>query len=362
VIAVFLLGGYLALVTWHGLGAGYSEDDSFWVFAAQFVPNPYFGRPRAAEGERRWEVCVPSLYRWYTISIVELTGADTAAVPPSKDPDRGRRESPGYVPPATRDLFRSANIALFALTLVLLFWIAQRTLDSTALAAATIVPIAGSMTFWDSVAWRIGPDALLCFLLVAVLAAWLMLDTAKWRGLVVVSILCGLAASSKQNGILVLAAWCGYLAAKGKGVGRIWRPITAVLIAAGVFCAINPATWHGPLGFLRGSIWIRQVITTEFANAYGPHTWWQFLNDALPTWPLVPVYAWLLWRCRRERWLAPVAWWGGFLAIGTLVTIPSPVTRYLAPLEMGLYFPAMLCALHLVSRRGRGSKESGGAG
>ena len=194
VIAVVVLGGYLGLIFWHGLDAGYSEDDSFWVFAAQFMPNPYFGRPKAAEGERRWEVCVPTLYRWYTISMVELTGADTGAVLSSKDL-LGRRDLYGYTPPATRDIFRSANIALFGLTLVLLFWIAQRTLGSTALAAGATIPIAGSMTFWNCVAWRIGPDALLCLMLAAVLSAWLALDTRKWRGLVVVSVLCGLAAS-----------------------------------------------------------------------------------------------------------------------------------------------------------------------
>ena len=94
---------------------------------------------------------------------------------------------------------------------------------------------------------------------------------------------------------------------------------------------------------------------------YGPHTWWQFLNDALPTWPLVPVFGWLLWRCRGENWFVPVAWWGGFLAIGTLVPIPSPETRYLAPLEIGLYFPAALCALHLLSRWGARFQKAGGA-
>jgi hypothetical protein len=75
------------------------------------------------------------------------------------------------------------------------------------------------------------------------------------------------------------------------------------------------------------------------------------LNDCLPLWPLLPICAWLLWRCRREAWFAPVAWWGGFLALGTLLTIPSPEVRYLAPLELGVYFSAAVAVLCILARR-----------
>jgi hypothetical protein len=217
------------------------------------------------------------------------------------------------------------------------------------LAVLTVVPIAGSSVFWDSVAWRLGPDALLCLMLVAVLAAWLMLTGRKQ--FVVVSILCGLACAAKQNGVLVLAAWCGYLAMRERGAGRISRPVLALVVAAGVFSAVNPSTWYGPWEFLTHSISSRLWYAGIVASFYGPHTWWQSTFATLPTWPLLPLYAWIISRCRGEAWFEAVAWWGAFLALGTLFTIPAPEPRrYLAPLELGIYFPVALAVICILRR------------
>jgi hypothetical protein len=81
-------------------------------------------------------------------------------------------------------------------------------------------------------------------------------------------------------------------------------------------------------------------------------------TDALPLWPLVPFYAWLLWRSRGEPWFGAIAWWGGFLALGTFLTNPSPATRYLAPLELAVYFPVAVAAASILVRRSAKTHES----
>jgi len=326
-------------------------DDAEWAWKATIRPYP------ARDGkEYEWQASVPSLYRWFTNALpMDSRKLDVSI---GKNPN-GLDRFEGYVPPAMRNGMRLASIALYALMLGLLWLIAFRILSSPTLAALALLPVAMSETFWNCVAWRTGPDALLCLMLVGTLAAWLWLS--GWKQFVVVSVLAGLACASKQNGILVLAAWCGWLVFTGRGSSRAWRPLVAITVAATVFCLINPATWSGPWRFLTESIRVRTLWAEAAATRYGkygPHTWWQLWTDALPVWPLVPFYGWLLWRCRREAWFGPVAWWGSCLALGTLLTIPSPVTRYLAPLELGLYFPAMLAVLHILARVSRATRPA----
>jgi len=342
--AVILFAGYLGAVAWHGLGVPPMVDDPEWVIKADLGPWQLL-TPEERLREWRWTTTVPALYRWYTAPIVRLAGADLDAEPPTVGFE-------GYTPPATRDLLRMASIVLFTATLVILFAIAWRILGNWGLAALAIVPIAASATFWDCVAWRMGPDMLFCLVLAATLAAWVGLDTRGWRGFVIVSLLCGLATSAKQNGILVLGGWCGYLAFTEGPSRRVWRPVVAAALAFAAFAIVDPALWYrGPQEFLSQSIHTRALWSERTVNVFGPCTPWMFFTTAVKAWWALPVFAWFVWRCRREAWFAPVAWWAAALAIGTYVAIPCPETRYLAPLEMGFYFPLMLCIMWLVTRR-----------
>jgi len=361
VFAVGLACGYLGSVAWHGMSAntgGRNFDDAEWSLKALWVPRPHFSNKVKAEGEFRYEITVPSLYRWYAGAVIRVAGVQDQCIDavsprewfppevPETPPAMLSRREYGFVQPVVLDTLRSANVFLYTVMLCFLFVIAYGITGKSVAAVFTLAPIAISPTFWDCVAWRMGPDALLCLMFVVTLAAWLWLG--GWKRLVLVSVLCGLTCATKQNGVLVLAAWCGYLVFSSKGARRVLWPLIAVVVAGIVFCAVNPATWHGPWRFLVGSVWMRRVLANGMAMGHEQRTSWQFLNDALPLWPVVPVYLGLLWGRRREEWLQPIAWWSIFLVFGTLLTIPATETRYLAPLELGLYFATAVCVVSLL--------------
>jgi hypothetical protein len=356
---MFVVGlafGYFGSVAWHGMSAntgGPNFDDAEWAMKAYWLPRPHFSNEAAAEGEFRYETTVPSLYRWYAGLVIRVAGVQAYCIdsvsprewfPPDiaeAAPALLPRYEYGFVQPVVLDTLRPANVFLYAIMLCFLFAIAYKITGKSAAALFTVVVIAISPTFWDCVAWRMGPDALLCLMFVVTLAGWLWLS--GWKRLVLVSVFCGLACATKQNGVLLLAAWCGYLVFSSRGARRVLWPLVAVVLAGIVFCAVNPSTWHDPWRFLARSVWMRRVLANGMASGHEPRTWWRFLNDALPLWPIVPVYLWLLWGRRREKWFGPIAWWSIFLLFGTLLTIPATETRYLAPLELGLYFTTALC-------------------
>ena len=124
--------------------------------------------------------------------------------------------------------------------------------------------------------------------------------------------------------------------------------MAAGAVAFVAFAQLDPIVFidpSNPLGMCLMMIERRFAVVAGYVSAHGPVTWTEFLQQALFWWPMTPAIAFVVWRSRSKPWFAPVALWGGALFFGTILQLAhtrvlSP--HYLAPLELGLYFPFAL--------------------
>jgi hypothetical protein len=83
-------------------------------------------------------------------------------------------------------------------------------------------------------------------------------------------------------------------------------------------------------------------------NRAGALSFTGLMRNMFYWWPIVPVALYALWRCRKEPWFPVVGLWGLTLTAGMgagIMGLPFVVPRYLAPVELGVFFPVSVCLL-----------------
>jgi hypothetical protein len=399
VLALASLAALLGAVVLQARGTPTTPfDEPLWFARSLVLPSD------ASDPDyRAWAVDVPAVNRWVYYAVLHATGLDE--IPPGEPRCWSMRGGelrwygkplPKWVREYYSDVYylewwdrnfgpycprravmamRYTNIAFFALFAALLWCAAAQVLSSRLWATAAVLPILLAPTCLrpigiSFVTWS--GDVFMAAAMSAALAVWLRYHL-KGRGasasaIVAVGILCGLAVASKHTGVLLVAAYAVYLALTAKGLGRLLRPLAALLVAASVAALLNPIVFLYPgaspwqviemAADRRASVLARQLATLK------PCPWGSLMAGAFYWWPLVPAALAAVWACRRERWFAPVALWCGFLAGGAgagLLRIRVMQERYALPLLTGFAFLSCVCAITAArkARSGPGAAEQG---
>ena len=311
-------------------------------------------------------VDLPGMNRLVYGAALDLFGLDDL---PNKEPDYKAKPwenfRDGCFAPADAVMaMRGCNVIAYLIGLAALYYAAWLALRRHGLALLAVSPVCLSWLYIGHIVPRVGPDALLFQWLAIFLAVWLYLHLRGPRDLdprysLLLGAIAGLATFAKQNGALVLLAYMGYLAFACRGRWRLLCPTLAGAGAFLVFYFFNfGVVWHWPQTVAMDILARRAVAATALETYSGPCGFFELAQKSMPLWPLLPVAGLALWRCRREPWFAPVAWWAGALAAGTIMMINLPLARYIGPVELGWLYVFALAAIAPVrafrrERRGR---------
>jgi hypothetical protein len=346
------LGLLAVLLLWQAICAPlYPFDEPLWylrcarIWPCQFHSKWAYGAA----------VDLPAVNRWLYGSALRATGLHTLPCPRadySKTLEQNRAE--GRVAPWRAVMvMRSVNVVVLCAMVGTLYCAAYLVVGSRWWALAAVIPVVASKTFSMRLTEKVAPDAMLLCMMALTLAPWLAWhlrgDIGKWKMGLYLGLLAGLATATKLNGGLLVIALVVYFAITCGKWERVFVPLMTTGAAFAVFVLVNPVMWYGYIPVFSPTVDMlarRFVIMAIKAAQYGPMSFTDFAQQALPTWPLLPLMLAVFFAAWRQPWFLPVACWGGALAIGTFFTIGVPVQHYLAPLELGLYFPA---ALALVS-------------
>ena len=246
---------------------------------------------------------------------------------------------------------RRLNIVLFVATVALLWLAARLALRNDVLALAAASPFVLSELSLHN-AMQISADAFLPVTLALMLYVWMWLHLAgkgrSWSGAVLLGALAGLVTSAKWNGALLVIAAAGYLVVS-RARWRWPKALVACVVSVAAFAAVNPVFLTNPAQVVSDVLARRLAVINLHNQTAGPMPYLELLQQSFPAWPLVCVIGMVLWRCRRQPWFAPLAWWGLTLALGTWFTIDQPYARYRAPIELGLYIPLGTCLASILS-------------
>jgi len=379
---LFIFAAVLGLEAWEAVRAPlYPMDEALWFRKAQatsaHVMNP---------DDRFYAVDVPGFNRWIYWPMFRITGL--YRVPPG-EPEcwsvrggriyfKGTFNNPAwprnpteeqfqwfvhrhgrYAPRSSMMALRFTNIAVYGVMLAALWWTARAALKSPWLALLAVSPVALTPAFNLNLAFVTWSGDIFMLAAVAVtLAAWTRFHLAgaatSRKAIIVTGILCGIAAGSKLNGILVLAAYCLYLAIVSRSFSRLANPAMAAAIAFAVFLAVDPVVFlypdRAPWQVLTMMVVRRGQVVADWTRREGPLAWAEFYSHALFWWPMLPAAVWAFWKCRRRAWFLPLALWCGVMVVGTLVGVLE-VNRaddeYLGPVYMALYFPVAVAFISL---------------
>ncbi len=325
----------------------------------------YFGET-AAYG---WAIDYPAVYHWIDYAALKVFRVDIGYVP-----EVNRAEDYDYN--AEHDLLapwppvkflRTVNVAFLLATLLLLAAAARTATGKWYWGLLVAAPLAFSRNFGGGVGSFIFTDSYLAFFLALMILVWLRFHLSRepyaWWRVIVMGAIAGLVVSTKQNGALAALAYVAYLLA-GAPRRSVWpgvsRACVFALAAFAVYVAVNPVMWQGgrtssgliqqtplPVWWLHvfQDVWVRRMRAIQSQlDFYGRPTLLERLAAVFPYWYLLPVFAYVVWRARRERWFAPVAWWAGFLVVVTAFTVHIVFNRYLMPVEMALSLLVVLSA------------------
>jgi len=342
---------------------------------------------------RRWAKDIPGVNRWAYYVTLKVTGLDRIPadempcwsigdefilfngmpvnVPvyskafttlPDWEAVQGR-----YAPRRGIMAMRMVDLGAYAVCIVSLWLTAWLVLRHKWLAALTATPLVLSPVLARDLAFFVtSGDVFLLASLSATLAAMTFFHL-RGRGtsslsILVVSILGGLAASSKHPGVLAVAAFAAYLAWQSRGWQRLVNPIGAVMISLATFAAINPVfifcpgewPWNVCIDMMQR----RAEVNRIQMSSYGVVTATEMFKFFW--WPFLPAGAYALWASRKEPWFPAVGCWAIFIIGGMLLgmmQIKVATSRYVAPLEMAVFFPVALCVIALGRRHLAGAPE-----
>jgi len=364
-------------------------DEPLWFMRSRVTPADL-----STPEYRYWAIDIPGVDRWVYYAVLKATGCYD--IPPGEKPcwsiidgcfaingftvnakqagskfatiDEWEAEHGRYAPKGGIMVLRTTNVVTFIACLFLMWLTARMVLKSNWLAAFSVLPLILSPTFSKDISFIIGSgDVFMAAALAAVIAAWTYFHLkgrgTSWVSIFSVSVLAGIATSSKHPGALAVAAFAAYLAWQSRGWRRVIYPLAACAISVAVFTALNPAVIAYPgerpwnvLALMvkqRGVIIAQHMGRTPF-SATECFTFFWF--------PILPVAVYSLWMSRREPWFPSVGLWALFLTVGVvtgMTGIRIATDRYLAPLEMGVYFPVSLAMLSLGRRLAAKTEAAG---
>jgi len=302
----------------------------------------------------------PAMFHWVNRTILKVLRVEIGPIPkidPSKDRDWNLahgRAAPRY--PVV--ILRRANVVALTVGLVFLFFVAHRALGGWLWGFVLAAPLVLAPYVGLFVCGYIQTDAYLAFLICLCILLWLTFHyspdpVGAWH-VVAVSVVIGLAQSTKLNGGLLLLAYMTYLVVMGRGIGRLWRPILAGAVVAAVFFIVNPVMLsRGPFGWVKvigDMLRIRAETISGHEASLGPLSLLNRLHYLFPEWFLLPLFALFVIKARKERWFLPVAIWASFLIAGTIATANQPFNRYRMPLDLGLATLVTLSAASVIKR------------
>jgi hypothetical protein len=332
---------------------------------------------------RYWAKDIPGMNRWVYYVTLKLTGLDH--IPAGEQPcwsigsefimfqDNSVSVEPKapafttladweavqgrYAPRRSIMAMRMADLGAFAVCVISLWFTAWLVLRHKWLAALTVTPLVLSPIFVRDLSFFVtSGDIFLLACLAATLAAMTFFHL-RGRGtsslsILIVSILAGLASSSKHPGVLAVAAFAAYLAWQSRGLQRIVNPMGAIMVSLATFAAINPVLvfcpgewpWNVCIDMMQRRAQVNRIQMSSYGVVTATETFKFFW------WPFFPAGAYTLWASRKERWFPAVGCWAIFIIGGMLlgmITIKVSTFRYIAPLEMAVFFPVGLCIIAL---------------
>jgi hypothetical protein len=108
----------------------------------------------------------------------------------------------------------------------------------------------------------------------------------------------------------------------------------------------------------------REVVIAQRVRELGALSLAKVFKVLFFWWPILPLGVFATWTCRRERWFGSIGVWGAVLVAGHIAGVFEThfaVPRYLAPLEMGFFFPVSVAVITLMQRYSkRGPLDAGG--
>jgi hypothetical protein len=383
-VLLALVGALAAAYVVQALNSRIEFDEPMW-FQRSLVTPANLSTP----AYRHWAEDIPGLNRWVYFAALKVTGLDKtpADAEPCWSLENGivhlndmstgvdlvkdgyatladwEAKHGRYAPRDSIMAMRFVDIGVFLACLACMWWTARMILKSDWLAAFSVLPLVLSPVFSEDVSYVINSgDGFLAGGLAATLAGWTYFHlkghgTSRWA-ILAVGALAGLATASKQTGVLAVVAFAAYLAWQSRGRERLVNPLMACAAAFIVFSAINWDVFFTP------GQWPWNVLATMVANRaqivvhhYGGKPFSPLEAFKFFWWPLLPLALYCLWVSRRERWFPAVGLWSIVIIVGTLagmtgIRISAP--RYLAPLEMAMYFPVSVVMLSLARRANHG--------
>jgi hypothetical protein len=271
------------------------------------------------------------------------------------------------LPYRMRTVLRITNACFVLAALVLLFFALLRIAQTRLLAVAALVPIVYEPTLtgaFNCTVGYIGADAVLMFMLVCFLCAWLAVRDKGIPGAVILGLLAGLATSTKYSGAVVLIAAMIFYAFRERGWRRAVLPFVAGSLASIVFLALNPVYFGGGLEWavnvFRDTISIHSRLQGKATlDAFYVSDRWELLRAYLPhvSFALPLIYA--LREVRRAPWFGPTALWGLSIIVGHLVVLRVFLPTYAGVVRLALLVLVMSAGLARIAqwrarRRGEG--------
>jgi hypothetical protein len=268
----------------------------------------------------------------------------------------------------------ATEIAAFVLCMGCMWWAAWMMLRSHVAAGIAVFAACAGPIFSLSHGARFtafAGDVYMAVFLAAVLALWLRLHFASSAtsptAVLAVGFFLAIAAALKEAALPVVGAFMAYLAWKGRGSGRVWKPLAVAAMTAAAYLAMNPlviwdplaGTWDvGPATLLR-----RFHALAGQASRRGPCGIAMALPDLFFFWPVIPAAGLAAWACRRERWF-PVAGlvWAVLLlcVIESVAEMRLSAERYVDTIKQGFYFLTAVFALSAMRRAPRGNGLAAG--
>jgi len=344
--------------TYYVYATGQNWDETFHVKAALISPSDY-----TSEQGYRYAIDHPSVARYiyrgvlFAIGVHEISTPDVDYHKTEKwNIENGRLPSLGIVIP-----LRFTNAAFMLAAVILIYFTAYLILSNAWFALLAALPFVLSQRIAAGVVAYLGTDAVLAFFLALSLFLWVLL-AMKGRdrslfGIVVISGVASLAASTKVNAALVMIAYMIYLAVVTRGIDRVMKPLLAALICAAIFIGLNPIMRGGGPGWMVGVIsdmletrrviWLSQYQDAPMTRAELIRRFFECPSFILPLAGAFIVF-------RREKWALPILLWGGTLAAGTLLSVNRTYDRYFLPIEMSVVLAAGVMAWRLLEAALRG--------
>ena len=279
----------------------------------------------------------PALERWVCHFLLKVSGRMPESLP-QKDWDYDRdfnwNVTQGNVaPPDSVRLVRVANAAFMILAAACLFLALAR-------AVSPLAGLVGSLylVFHPSlidVMWSIGSDPLLWLCMCAALLCWTLFEDSR-TGLILVSLLGGLAASAKVNGAFIVVGYAVWLALRRKYL----YAVLAAAIGLLTFIICNPIVFSRGIFGVPVMLWeflhwrtVRSSMIAAHYPAFAEAGRWRVMFYLLGVWwPLLPL---LIVSRRLWKLDAPV-FWAFTLAVGHLLTVSAPLPRYTIAIQEGL--------------------------